>query len=277
MIAAPKTYAFGTQIFFEGLGLGTVADRGGAIVDAYVRGQSYDRIDIWMGYGDAGLNRARAWGRREVNGTIVTADTRAPIDIIGIENGSVNLAQFPPVKSGVSIGGLSSDVISAFADLGYNLSGTDTVSMILGFQLDQKIINSKDDDGAGNYGPKTRAMLAKLHADYQMKRDIELKSIEGARTLLLTDHDAWEKKYKQAETTVTEFGQPKIKEKSDRVRLLQEWLSKEKYYMGHADGQMTPRTLVAIRKYQKSKQIKTTGKLDDTTRSAMIDDIARSL
>ena len=168
-------------------------------------------------------------------------------------------------------------MISAFADLGYNLTGTDTVSMILGFQLDQKIINSKDDEGAGNYGPKTRAMLAKLHGNYQSKRDIELKSIEGARTLLLTDHDAWEKKYKQAETTVTEFGQPKIKEQSDRVRLLQEWLSKGKYYIGHADGQMTPRTLVAIRKYQKSKQIKTTGKLDDTTRSAMIDDIARSL
>ena len=37
MIAAPKSYDYGTQIFFEGLGLGTVADRGGAIVDAYVR------------------------------------------------------------------------------------------------------------------------------------------------------------------------------------------------------------------------------------------------
>ncbi len=66
MIAAPKTYAFGTQIFFEGLGLGTVEDRGGAIVDAYVRGQAYDRIDLWVGHGDAGLRRARAWGRREV-------------------------------------------------------------------------------------------------------------------------------------------------------------------------------------------------------------------
>ncbi len=51
MIAAPKTYAFGTQIFFEGLGLGTVEDRGGAIVDAYVRGQAYDRIDLWVGSG----------------------------------------------------------------------------------------------------------------------------------------------------------------------------------------------------------------------------------
>jgi len=47
--------------------------------------------------------------------------------------------------------------------------------------------------------------------------------------------------------------------------------------VGNPDGQMTPRTLVAIRKYQKSKNIKATGKLDENTRIAMIDDIARSL
>ncbi len=52
MIAAPKTYDFGTQIFFEGLGLGRVEDRGGAIVEAFVRGQAHDRIDIWVGSGD---------------------------------------------------------------------------------------------------------------------------------------------------------------------------------------------------------------------------------
>jgi hypothetical protein len=37
MIAAPKTYAFGTHIFFDGLGLGRVEDRGGAIVEAFER------------------------------------------------------------------------------------------------------------------------------------------------------------------------------------------------------------------------------------------------
>ena len=107
--------------------------------------------------------------------------------------------------------------------------------MITEFQLEQKIIDSKDADGAGNYGPKTRAALATLHADFQKKRDIELKAIESARTLLLTDHDAWEKKYKQAESTVTEFGQPHLKEKSNGVKLLQQWLSQQKHYIGSAD------------------------------------------
>lgn len=104
-------------------------------------------------------------------------------------------------------------MISAFRDLGYSLSGNDTKAMITEFQIEHDIINSKSDDGAGNYGPKTRAALAKLHAEFQAKRDKELEEIKAARTLLLTDHDAWEKKYKQAESQVIEFGQPQLKEK----------------------------------------------------------------
>ena len=48
MIAAPRTYAFGTKIELEELGVVSVHDRGGAIS----ANNGYDRIDIWMGYGD---------------------------------------------------------------------------------------------------------------------------------------------------------------------------------------------------------------------------------
>lgn len=75
MLAAPKKYAFGTKIYLEGLGIGEVSDRGGAIVPAGQRGYSYDRIDIWMGYGDEGLKRALYWGKRKVKGSIVSANS----------------------------------------------------------------------------------------------------------------------------------------------------------------------------------------------------------
>ena len=52
MIAAPKTYAFGTKIVIAGMGTGTVEDRGGAIVTAGMRNNQHDRIDIWMGKGE---------------------------------------------------------------------------------------------------------------------------------------------------------------------------------------------------------------------------------
>lgn len=53
MLAAPKGYDFGTKIWIEGFGVGSVEDRGGAIVPAGQRGYQHDRIDIWMGYGEA--------------------------------------------------------------------------------------------------------------------------------------------------------------------------------------------------------------------------------
>lgn len=52
MLAAPKTYTFGTKIYLDGLGIGTVDDRGGAIVSSGSRGYDADRLDIWMGRGE---------------------------------------------------------------------------------------------------------------------------------------------------------------------------------------------------------------------------------
>lgn len=70
MIAAPKTIPFGTKMNIPGIGIVAVHDRGGAIVPAGQRGYSYNRLDIWMGYGDKGLQRALNWGKRTVTVTV---------------------------------------------------------------------------------------------------------------------------------------------------------------------------------------------------------------
>ncbi|MCD5380381.1 3D domain-containing protein, partial [Candidatus Gracilibacteria bacterium] len=82
-IAAPSTYSFGTKIEIEGLGVGTVEDRGGAIVRAGVRGHEYDRLDIWMGYGDEGLTRALNWGKKTVKGKIMPRESENTIEYSG--------------------------------------------------------------------------------------------------------------------------------------------------------------------------------------------------
>ena len=145
--------------------------------------------------------------------------------------------------------------------------------MITQFQLDQKIISSSNDDGAGNYGPKTRAALAIIYADYTTKRQKELKAIEEARKLLLSDHDAWQLKYQQAEKQVAAFGQPRIRDAGDHVRALQEFLSHSGSTVT-VNGTMTLQTVSAIRKYQKSRGLKQTGMIDETTQLAMVDDMA---
>lgn len=71
MIAAPKNYAFGTKIKF-GDKVYQVEDRGGAIVTAGNRNQKHDRIDIWMGHGDEGLNKAMSWGKKDLEGCFVS-------------------------------------------------------------------------------------------------------------------------------------------------------------------------------------------------------------
>jgi hypothetical protein len=178
-----------------------------------------------MGWGDTGLRRATAWGRRTVKGIVMTGSTIAPINFIGIDNGSINLNQYPPVGS-VSVGGMSAEVISAFADLGYNFTGTDTKSMIVEFQIDQGIISSRDDESAGVYGPKTRSTLASLHAAYVSRRQIELDAIEKAKTALLADHDIYKTEYNDAQSAVAAFGQPRIRQSSDGIRSLQGFLTK---------------------------------------------------
>jgi 3D (Asp-Asp-Asp) domain-containing protein len=75
MIAAPKSFAFGTKINIPGYGIGAVHDRGGAIVNGNPDLGTYDRLDIWMGYGDEGLKRALNFGKRNLEVTVYGVDS----------------------------------------------------------------------------------------------------------------------------------------------------------------------------------------------------------
>jgi 3D (Asp-Asp-Asp) domain-containing protein len=74
-VAAPPVYAFGTMLYVDGFGAGKVHDRGGAIQ----RHDSHDRIDLWMGAGDAGLRACERWGVQEHEAAVFVAG--APEDI----------------------------------------------------------------------------------------------------------------------------------------------------------------------------------------------------
>jgi len=58
VVAAPRGYSFGTMMFIPGVGFCEVRDRGGAIIGR----ANYDRIDVWLGRGDSGLQQATDWG-----------------------------------------------------------------------------------------------------------------------------------------------------------------------------------------------------------------------
>jgi peptidoglycan hydrolase-like protein with peptidoglycan-binding domain/3D (Asp-Asp-Asp) domain-containing protein len=174
MIAAPSTYAFGTKMNIPGIGIVSVHDRGGAIVHAGERGQNYDRLDIWMGYGDTGLSRALNWGKRDVEATIYGIDPSLKENVY--LEGFTEAEKFVRTliseqtifkddlwfgNSGDKVGELQ----QYLTDLGYykgkldNYYGDAVYKAVIQFQLDQNIIDRAEEFGAGYFGPRTREKI----------------------------------------------------------------------------------------------------------------------
>lgn len=80
MLAAPKNYKFWTKIYLEWLWIWEVSDRWWAIVNAWNRWYSYDRIDIWVWYGDEWLRRALYWGKRTIKWSLISNNSRITLD-----------------------------------------------------------------------------------------------------------------------------------------------------------------------------------------------------
>ena len=174
MIAAPKTYAFGTKMTIPGIGTVAVHDRGGAIVTAGQRNQSFDRLDVWMGYGDVGLERALNWGKRNVNVTVHGIDPNVEENVYlqgfteaekFIRNVVVKQKVFT-----VDLGyGQTGDKVGTLQEyltqLGYykgkidKYYGDEVYKAVIAFQIDKNIIDRSEDFGAGYLGPQTRAQI----------------------------------------------------------------------------------------------------------------------
>lgn len=198
MIAAPKGYAFGTKMNIPGIGIVAVHDRGGAIVHSGVRGNSYDRLDVWMGYGDAGLKRAMKWGKRTVEVTLygvndaieeeIYLEGYSPSEKNAISNtltfnneDNFKLTAQPSVTQTVekreavlftetlAMGDKGTDVgkmQQILKDLNYytgevnQVFDAETLKAVKQFQVSEKIVAHSQAFGAGYVGPKTMKMLA---------------------------------------------------------------------------------------------------------------------
>jgi peptidoglycan hydrolase-like protein with peptidoglycan-binding domain len=162
MLAAPKTYPFGMKIEIPGLGVGAIHDRGGAIVVAGERAiATHDRLDVWMGRGEAGLARALQWGVRTVHAKVYPASHTIAESFTLPTTGSTFLAD-------LSLGDSGDDVLRLQNELktyGYFRDPVDgffddaTATAVLGYQLARKIVAAADDSGAGIFGTKTRESL----------------------------------------------------------------------------------------------------------------------
>lgn len=190
MIAAPKKYPYGTKMKIPGIGTVAVHDRGRDIVQAGEQNYLYDRLDIWMGYGDVGLRRALQWGKRFVEVIVYGIDDNLK-ETIALENYSekektkatavLASATFETEAekrarqeqffiNNLQPGDKGEDVRKLQLELArINLLGVEptgvygkiTSHAVFKFQQINGILKREDDDGAGAFGPATRG---KLHA-----------------------------------------------------------------------------------------------------------------
>ncbi|MFA6520825.1 MAG: peptidoglycan-binding protein [Candidatus Gracilibacteria bacterium] len=166
MLAAPKNYPFGTKMEIPGFGIVAVHDRGGAIKN--------NRLDIWVGEGDEGLRRALGWGMRTLKVTVYGIDPsiKESVNIAGLPLANISRLSVSTVYFNVDLGeGDEGENVAelkrflrkfGFLEAGKDSPvyfGKETSAAITKFQIDQKVIDSANDYGAGNFGPKTRIAL----------------------------------------------------------------------------------------------------------------------
>lgn len=175
MLAAPKKYPFGTKIYLEWLWIGSVEDRGWSIIEASDWGPSHDRIDVWMGYGDEGRQRAILWGARKISWYVIS-DSSTGTTIKFWDTISINFSSGSiwPDSNPEDIKKLQKFLVSLKMYSGLIDGNHDSIrDIIIDYQLKKGIISSRDDEEAGYFWAKTVA---------QIKRDYPTMSFSTKKT-----------------------------------------------------------------------------------------------
>lgn len=252
MMAAPKTYPFGTQVKVPGLGVGVVHDRGGAILAK----KGYDRIDVWMGSGEEGLGRALNWGMRLVEGEVfwtkdsVQSDVdfswlpaELPKDTLNrlmartLLNPTVFAKPITKASPKADIGDLQ-EALRMFGYYHGPVNGAydgDTREAITVFQIAEGVILNTNSVGSGNLGPKTLGALKSKIENFNstvLKEQTRLKDNLSELSVGLGKKDNGEKVYK-----------------------MQQMLWELGYYKGALNGQYDSITMDAVFEFQKANGI----------------------
>jgi 3D (Asp-Asp-Asp) domain-containing protein len=233
MLAAPANYPFGTKIYFEGYGIAEVQDRWGAIQKAGIDGNIHDRIDIWMGTGEEGVQRARAWGRRIVKGKIVIPSAENTLRFSKSSTLNVSPLTVNPESSNPDHVKKLQQIMQKLWVYSGEIDGEyrSIQSELIAFQLEKGLISGDQDPAAGWYGPKTLWALKSLMPE----GEDSILLIEDAQKYHQFNHHMASEKYK----LILEYGELVVTPESDWVEVsrLQELMQELWEYSWEIDGQ----------------------------------------
>lgn len=230
LLAGPANYPFGTKIYFEWFGIWSIEDRGGAIVKAGERWHSYDRIDIWMWYGDEGLDRALRWGKKTIKGKIVVPSSPITLKHAESQIGYIWNLRVAPESEIEEVKKLQeifkkADLYSGEIDGVYESIKNELIE----FQLKTGIIKDSSDEAAWYFWPKT---VAALREEYGYSTDILI--VEDPAAFSKYNHKYASEVYK----IILEYGDLRITPESDaeKVQELQKLLTQIWEYKWKIDG-----------------------------------------
>jgi len=196
MLAAPKKYGFGTKIQLEWLWVGVVEDRWWAIVPAWKRWYSHDRIDVWVGYGDEWLRRALYWGKRKVKGKVISRWSNTTLDYSTIPaplwatNGlrkipnvfHIPLGKGSNTSSVIELQKLLQEVwkYDGKVDGIYN---SEVIDIIYDFQIENNIVKNEQSFWAWYWGATTRNLFLKKYISGELTQEQSQKK-QGEKKIL---------------------------------------------------------------------------------------------
>ena len=266
MLAAPRNYWFGTEIYLPGYWVWEVQDRWQAIVNAGQRWYPYDRLDVWMWYWEEGLKRALSFWKQTITWYVCNAGSASNIwfdmsnfrihqDFFDVAVWSVYLS---PGRNDRFVEALQSYLI----ELGYlepwNNTGyywAKTESAVCSFQVNNWITSENSLD-CGYFWPKTRSELKYLAKQRNLFKDSQYRSYvhqteqanDDDEKILMGEGEQQE----SSEIFEKSFSKD---EESKKVWKLQEYLKDFWYYEGDITNRYDSKTINAVYSFQKDKDI----------------------
>lgn len=283
MFAAPKSYPFGSKIYLEWIWVWEVADRWGAIVStnpSETRGYSYDRIDIWMWYGDEWLARALQFGKQTIKWNVLAnSSTPVSINLNSFSSPEKILAKYKvknketlvvaqtsgakttstkksllsfsidPNKPGISETKKLQEVFKSLDLYTWEINGdfSSIKDTLITYQVHAGVIPSKTHKEAGYFWQKTAQALEKdliVFAQEKQNQEDMRKEIES-----------------KVNSHIASIGSPKVWDVWENVRHLQNTLKTLGYFQQKDTAIYGPQTQDALVEYQIKKWI-ISGKTD---------------
>ncbi len=278
MLAWPATYPFGSIIYFPWLGVGEIADRGGAIVLSGERGQSHDRIDIRMGKGEEGLIRALTFGKKTMTGYFCDSSivkmspkdsllrTNVPV-LKNFFDIALRIQQLEEWRNDIRTRTLQKYLVKLWYLNKRYRNGTyesHTKKALCAYQVRKKIISAKSRD-CGTFGKMTRYTMkldmqkkwllpSNLYATGTFAAIIDLATYyNGKPTEVLPEKGGNEGGFvKTTSTKVFSFYRAYTKwQQSAEIKILQKFLQTQGLYSGAIDGVYSNITMTAVYDFQK--------------------------